>query len=108
MSWENTNMIYKYSKEYGAVLNTELESALPKNDPRWNTQRPSVQYTIDAVEYAGGIRATAEALGTSTQGVRYWCQSAEHGVGHQHVVSLSKLTHGKITPEQLRPDIFKD
>ncbi len=97
--------MYKYSKLHGCVINTD-ELPLTADSPRINTQHSSIQYTIDAIEMCGGIRNVAEALGVSTQGVSYWILKSEWGVSPNKAISLSKLTNSKITPLQLRPDIY--
>ena len=98
--------MYKYVKEFGCVINTE-EPLPDKNSPRLHTQQPSIQYTIDAIEMAGGAKVVANEFKLSSNAVRYWMTLSEWGVSASWAVELSKLTNDKITPLELRPDVFK-
>ncbi len=99
--------MYKYSAQYGCVINTD-QGELEVDSPRRNTQRPSIQYTIDAIKMAGGVKVVANKFNLSAQAVRYWVTFSEWGVSASWAVELSKLTDGKITPRQLLPNVFKD
>ena len=99
--------MYKYSKEHGCVINTE-EPQLAADSPRLHKQHSSIQYTIDAIELAGGCKIVANKFNISAQAVRYWMTFSEHGVSAQYAVDLSKMTGGRITPEQLLPHVFKE
>ncbi len=99
--------MYKYSKEHGCVVNTD-ETLPQPGSARLHKQHPSIQYTIDAIELAGGCKIVANKFNISAQAVRYWMTFSEYGVSASQAVNLSKLTGGKITPEQLLPHVFKD
>jgi DNA-binding transcriptional regulator YdaS (Cro superfamily) len=57
----------------------------------------------EAIHRAGGVSATARALGVSRQAVNAW---KKRGIPATRVRSLTELVAHTVTPEQLRPDIF--
>lgn len=62
-----------------------------------------------AVELAGGQSAVARALtqGEETltpQAVGHWCRKGR--LPAERVLQLSSLTDGKVTPHELRPDLY--
>ena len=56
-----------------------------------------------AIEYFGGQAALAEKLGLTKMAVTQW---KERGVPLVRAIEIEKLTNGKITCHDLRPDIF--
>lgn len=109
--------MYKYIVKNGCVVNTSTmgigNSSKKKNlgekklEWRLHTQQPSIQTTIDAIELAGGIKEVARHFDISFNAVRYWVTLSEWGVPANKAIALSKLIDEKITPLQLRPDVFK-
>ena len=59
----------------------------------------------EAIHRAGGVSATARALGVSRQAVFAW---KKRGIPATRVRSLTELVAHTVTPEQLRPDIFEE
>ena len=57
----------------------------------------------EAIDRAGGVIATARALGVSRQAVFAW---KKRGIPANRVRSMVELVAHTVTPEQLRPDIF--
>ena len=57
----------------------------------------------EAIAIVGGQVAVAEALGVKQPAVSAWVKAGR--VSYKRYRALSKLTGGKITPEQLRPDL---
>jgi len=57
-----------------------------------------------AIKYLGGRRAVADELGITYQGVDKWSAN----LPAERARDLAKLSKGKFTLEQLRPDLFPD
>lgn len=60
------------------------------------------QVIADALEKGGGIKAIADALKMSAEGVRQWRMRGK--VPDKHVVELERLTG--VSREKLRPDLY--
>lgn len=58
-----------------------------------------------AVTLGGGQSAVARACGVKQAHVWYWLRRAQRWPA-EHAKTLSDLTGGEITPEQIRPDVF--
>lgn len=64
--------------------------------------RPS--YLVDFIlKECGGIPRISEDLGISRSAVQQW---KNNGIPPSRVRSLVRLSNGKVSPEDMRPDIF--
>lgn len=54
-----------------------------------------------AIKLAGGRQALADALGITPQAITQWPRIPAERLGE-----VSRATHGQMTPQELRPDIF--
>lgn len=61
---------------------------------------------VKAVELLGGQVATAEAVGVKQAHVWAWINKTVDGVPEKQVIPVSKATDWRVTPHQLRPDIY--
>lgn len=59
----------------------------------------------EAVKEAGSQAKFAEAVGLSQQGVSFLLKSAK-GISPLTAIKIEKATNGKITRQQLCPDVF--
>jgi DNA-binding transcriptional regulator YdaS (Cro superfamily) len=59
-----------------------------------------------AIEICGTQAALAEAIGVTPQAVNQWVTKGQ--VPIERVVAVEQATGGKVTRQQLRPDIFGD
>jgi len=57
--------------------------------------------TARAIQLAGGRQALADRLGITPQAISMWPQ-----VPAKRVLAVAAATGHKVTPQQLRPDIF--
>ena len=57
-----------------------------------------------AIDRKGGDRELADAIGTTTQHVRYWLTKAKRGVGAEFVLPIERETG--ISRHSLRPDLY--
>lgn len=55
--------------------------------------------------FDGKVTKCAEKLGVTYQAIRKWERT---GVPAERVLPIIRITHGQITPHELRPDIYPD
>jgi len=60
-----------------------------------------------AVKIFGNQNRMASEMGVTRQAVHGWL-FGKHRISPEKAIELSKKTHGKLTPNQLRPDIYPD
>ena len=59
-----------------------------------------------AIEFAGGQSALARALGIHQTSVWGWLKERKGVVPAKFVEAVSEAVDGKVTPQELRPDLF--
>ena len=59
-----------------------------------------------AIEFAGGQKPLAEAIGTTQSQVWYWLNRAKRGAPGEFAQKIEAAVDGKVTRHDLRPDIF--
>jgi DNA-binding transcriptional regulator YdaS (Cro superfamily) len=60
-----------------------------------------------AIELVGSQRALAEQIGLSQQGISYLLNEAPQ-VSAEIAIAIHRATGGKVSKEELRPDIFAE
>lgn len=58
-----------------------------------------------AIELCGGQAALARVIGTKQQNVAYW-RTAVKGVPAEMAQAIEDASGGKVTRQELRPDVF--
>ena len=61
-----------------------------------------------AIALFGSQQALADDLGVSQSHISFWLTRAKKGVPPEYCGAIERLTQGKVTRKQLRPDIFGD
>lgn len=61
-----------------------------------------------ALEIVGSQCALANACGTAQQTVWHWLRKANGRVPAEYCAAVERATNGRVTKEQLRPDVFPD
>jgi len=56
-----------------------------------------------AISLFGGVNATANAIGVAQPVVSHW---RKRGIPADRVLSVASATGWKVTPHQMRPDIY--
>lgn len=64
------------------------------------------EFIKSAIEIAGSQKKLADACGVSQVAVSKWFRGGD--IRAEHAIAVEKATDGKVTREQLRPDIFRD
>lgn len=59
---------------------------------------------LKAIKICGGQAALAKAAGVSQPAVSQWANGGR--IRGEHALAVSKATDWKVTPHELRPDIF--
>lgn len=60
---------------------------------------------VKAVQIVGGQSALAAAIGTKQQNVWWWLNK-KRAVPAEFVLPIERATEGKVTKEELRPDLY--
>lgn len=69
-----------------------------------NTATPSPDALIEAITQLGGVSRTAHLLNVTQPAVSNWLARGQVSVyAARH---LERLTEGRVTREQLRPDVY--
>jgi DNA-binding transcriptional regulator YdaS (Cro superfamily) len=58
-------------------------------------------YLSKAIQASGGVTALARALGINSQAVSQWEKAPA-----ERVLSIAKISNWKVTPHQLRSDLY--
>lgn len=73
--------------------------------PLRKTTKPQTKAIRTACEIVGSATKMAQTLGIHDSQVSQWCTEAR-GVPAHYCWKIEALTQGRVTCEQLRPDVF--
>lgn len=66
----------------------------------------STNYLLQAIDICGGQVALGKSIGKTQATISSWINRKNRKISPEFVIAIAKATDFKITPHQLRPDIY--